>query len=361
MQWKKQIRNLTPYKPGKPAAEVKKEFGLDNIVKLASNENPFGFSPKIDDWFKENGVNHAIYPDGYATKLRDSLAGFYHLQPKQFIFGNGSDEIIQIISRALLEPGKNTIMPVPTFPQYRHNAIIEGAEVIEIPLIKGEHDLKNMLTSINEQTAVLWLCSPNNPTGTYINNDDLRDFLNKVPSHVLIVLDEAYYEYVIAPDYYDAVALISEYPNLLVTRTFSKAYGLAGFRVGYGMASEELIQTIEPVREPFNTNVLAQVSAEIAVSDQSFVSECRMANRKGLAQYYTFCDELALEYYPSQGNFILIDFKRDADELFRALLQQGFIVRSGQALGFPTSLRITVGSTEQNSRIIEVLKELLQQ
>lgn len=359
MNVRAQVTNLIPYKPGKPSDEVKKEFGLSEIVKLASNENPFGYSSKIDDWFKENGVNHAIYPDGYATNLRNSLSQHYSLKPQQFILGNGSDEVIQIISRSLLEPGKKTIMPSPSFSQYKHNAIIEGAEVVEIPLINGEHDLQAMADAIDDATSVVWVCSPNNPTGAYINDTKLRGFFDKVPQNVLIVLDEAYYEYVTADDYYDAISLISEYPNLLVTRTFSKAYGLAGFRVGYGMASEELIQSIEPVRQPFNTNVLGQIAAGIALSDQSFIQSCSRLNREGLEQYYQFCKESGLSYFPSQGNFILIDFKQDGDLLFEKLMKKGFIVRSGQALGYPTALRITIGSKEQNEKIIEVLKGLL--
>ncbi|TDL34738.1 histidinol-phosphate transaminase [Jeotgalibacillus sp. S-D1] len=359
MNVRAQVTNLVPYKPGKPSDEVKKEFGLSEIVKLASNENPFGYSSKIDEWFRENGVNHAIYPDGYASNLRNSLARHYSLKPQQFILGNGSDEVIQIISRSLLEPGKKTVMPVPSFSQYKHNAIIEGAEVVEVPLIDGEHDLQSMAEAIDESTSIVWVCSPNNPTGTYINDAKLRSFFDKVPKDVLIVLDEAYYEYVTADDYYDAISLISEYPNLLVTRTFSKAYGLAGFRVGYGMASEELIQSIEPVRQPFNTNVLGQAAAGIALEDQSFISSCSKSNREGLEQYYQFCKEHGLSYFPSQGNFILIDFKQDGDLLFEQLMKKGFIVRSGQALGYPTALRITIGSKEQNEKIIKVLKEIL--
>ncbi|PPA71261.1 histidinol-phosphate transaminase [Jeotgalibacillus proteolyticus] len=361
MNVKAQITNLVPYKPGRSSEEVKKEFGLSEIVKLASNENPFGYSPKIDAWFKENGINHAIYPDGYAANLRYALAEKYSLNPEQFIIGNGSDEVIQIVSRALLEKGKNTIMPVPTFPQYKHNAIIEGAEAIEVPLVNGAHDLKKMAEMIDENTSLIWVCSPNNPTGTYISDQKLRHFLDLVPEHVLVVLDEAYYEYVEAVDYYDALSLLRTYPNLLVTRTFSKAYGLAGFRVGYGMASPELIASIEPVREPFNTNVLGQISAEIALSDPEFIEVCRKENKEGLKQYYAFCDELGLSYYPSSGNFILIDFKKDGDYLFEELMKKGFIVRSGQALGFPTSLRITIGSKAQNEKIIQALKTILTQ
>ena len=361
MNIKAQVTNLVPYKPGKQTDEVKKEFELSEIVKLASNENPFGYSPKIDEWFKENGVNHAIYPDGYATKLRHSLSELYSLQPEQFILGNGSDEVIQIISRALLEPVKNTVMPAPSFPQYKHNAIIEGAEVIEIPLIDGAHNLTKMAEAVNEDTAIVWVCSPNNPTGSYINNDDLRSFLNNIPPRVLIVLDEAYHEYVQAEDYYDAISLIHDYSNVVVLRTFSKAYGLAGFRVGYGMASESVIQAIEPVRAPFNTSVLGQVAADTALSDQSFIESSKKANRQGLEQYYQFCKEMNVDYFPSQGNFILIDFDRDGDELFQALMEHGFIVRSGQALGFPTSLRISIGSKEQNEQLIHALRDILQQ
>jgi histidinol-phosphate aminotransferase len=359
MKWKKQILGLKPYQPGKSIHEVKRQYGLEEITKLASNENPFGCSPAAADAVAGHAASFALYPDGYASELRKAVAGHLQVKPEQLIFGNGSDEIIQIISRSLLQPGTNTVMASPTFPQYKHNAILEGSEIREVPLNGGNHDLASMAEAVDEKTAVVWLCSPNNPTGTYINSQDLTQFLKKVSDDVLVVLDEAYYEYVEAEDYYDALTLIQEYKNLIVLRTFSKIYGLASFRVGYGVAEESLIQTLEPAREPFNVNTMAQVAAIAAIKDQDFVKRCKKANLAGLQQFYQFCDEHQLDYYPSSGNFILIDFACDGNEVFQYLLERGFIVRSGAALGFPTSVRVTVGSAEQNAGVIERMKEFL--
>ncbi|WP_223702036.1 histidinol-phosphate transaminase [Sutcliffiella deserti] len=357
MDIKKQLLSLTPYQPGKTMEEVKRELGLDKIIKLASNENPFGCSKNVTNAILLQMEKAAAYPDGYARQLRTTLASHLDVSEQQLIFGNGSDEVIQIVCRALLDSGKNTIMATPTFPQYKHNAIIEGAEVREVPLKDGYHQLQQMLDQIDGNTAIVWLCSPNNPTGTYINELKLSDFLQKVPATCLVVLDEAYYEYVTAEDYPDTLKLLDSYPNLLITRTFSKAYGLASFRIGYGVANEELINRIEPVREPFNTNSIAQVAATAGVLDQEFIKECVQKNKEGLDQFYSFCQEMNLAYYPSEGNFILIDFKTDADIVFHYLLTKGYIVRSGKALGFPTSLRITIGKQDQNEEIISLLKE----
>lgn len=359
MRWKEQILNLAPYQPGKPINEVKKQYGLEKVVKLASNENPFGCSKNVLKAIQEYKTPFAIYPDGYAPDLRYALSEHLNVKPNQIILGNGSDNLLQMISRALLKPGTNTVMSEHTFSQYKHNAIIEGAEVREVPDINGAHDLAGMLEAIDENTNIVWVCSPNNPTGVYIPKEDLISFLDKVPEDTLVVLDEAYYEYVVADDYYDSIELVSKYNNLIVLRTFSKIYGLAAFRVGYGISNEKNIRALEPVREPFNVNSLAQTVAAAALKDQEFVKTCRKRNREGMELYYQFCEESKLSYFPSQANFILVDFQMDANEVFQYLLERGYIVRSGKALGFPTSIRITVGSNEQNNGLIENLKNLL--
>jgi histidinol-phosphate aminotransferase len=360
MRWKKQLLTLTPYQPGKSIEEVKRQYNLESIVKLASNENPFGCSEKVSAALKDSQPEMAIYPDGYATNLRIALATNLNLKPEELIFGNGSDEMIQIISRALLGQDTNTVMASPTFPQYKHNAIIEGAEIREVPLINGEHDLDGMLAAIDHKTNIVWVCSPNNPTGTYISERKLVQFLDQVPSHVLVVLDEAYYEYVVAEDYYQSVSLMRAYPNLIVLRTFSKCYGLASLRVGYGIANPSIIRALEPAREPFNLNSFAQIAAQTALEDQEFVQLTKQKNREGLRQFYDFCELNSLSYYPSQGNFILIDFNIDANQVFQFLLEKGFIIRSGKALGFPTSVRITVGSADQNEGILKAISEFLE-
>ncbi|MEH7377915.1 MULTISPECIES: histidinol-phosphate transaminase [Neobacillus] len=359
MRWKEQLLTLTPYQPGKSIEAVKKQYKLDQIVKLASNENPFGCSEQVLTALQSNQTSLAIYPDGYATNLRETLASFLQVDEDELIFGNGSDNLIQIISRALLHPNANSIMATPTFSQYKHNAVIEGAVSKEVPLLNGEHDLDAMLAAIDEQTNVIWLCSPNNPTGTYIPENKLIAFLEKVPSDILVVLDEAYYEYVVADDYYDSVNLARKYENLIVLRTFSKIYGLAALRIGYGVANRSIIKALEPAREPFNVNSLGQLAASAAIKDQEFIKVCKEKNRQGLEQFYQFCGENELDFYPSQTNFILIDCKMDGDQVFQHLLERGYIVRSGKALGFPTGVRITVGSYEQNVGVLKALGESL--
>ncbi|MBM7701732.1 histidinol-phosphate transaminase [Metabacillus iocasae] len=357
MKVKEQLLKLSPYKPGKPIEEVKREYKLESVIKLASNENPYGCSPLAKQAIAAELDNLALYPDGYSAQLREELANHVGVEKDQLIFGNGSDEIVQIICRALLSSDTNTVMATPTFPQYRHNAVIEGAEIREVPLINGNHDLTEMLNVIDNKTTVVWVCSPNNPTGTYVEKEELLTFLRAVPKHVLIVLDEAYYEYVTAEDFPETVPLLKEFENLIILRTFSKAYGLAALRIGYGIASEALLQKIEPAREPFNTSRLAQVAALASLQDEAFIKECKEQNQEGLKQYYTFCSENDLHCYPSEANFVLIDFKRQGDEVFQYLLERGIIVRSGNALGFPTSVRITVGSKEQNEQIIQHLQQ----
>lgn len=359
MRWKERVLTLTPYQPGKSIESVKKQYNLERIVKLASNENPYGCSKKVLTALRENLQSVEIYPDGYATNLREKLAQFLQVDEEELIFGNGSDNLIQIISRALLHPEASTIMAAPTFSQYRHNAVIEGAIIKEVPLVNGEHDLEGMLAAIDGRTNIIWVCSPNNPTGTYISESKLTAFLDKVPSDILVVLDEAYYEYVTAADYYNSIELTRNYENLIVLRTFSKIYGLASLRVGYGVANRSIIKALEPAREPFNVNTLGHLAALAAVGDQEFVEECKISNRQGLQQFYDFCEENQLSYYPSQTNFILIDFNVDGDQVFQFLLEKGFIVRSGKALGFPTAVRITVGSQEQNDGVLKALGEFL--
>ncbi|HHY73176.1 MAG TPA: histidinol-phosphate transaminase [Bacillus bacterium] len=359
MKVKEQLVGLTPYQPGKPIEEVKRELGLEKITKLASNENPFGCSLQAKEAIQAGLNELALYPDGYARDMREKIARFIGVEENQLIFGNGSDELIAILCIALLSPDKNTVMANPSFSQYSHNAIIQGAEIRMIENINGEHDLDGMLKAIDENTAIVWVCTPNNPTGTYIPEEKLVNFIKNVPDHVLIVIDEAYNEYVVASDYPNTLSLLSEYPNLLVLRTFSKAYGLAALRVGYGVGNPDLITALDPARGPFNTSRIAQAAITAAIDDQDFINSCVKANREGLEQYYQFCKENGLDYFPSQANFILIDFKRSGQELFDYLLRKGFIVRSGTALGYPTSVRITVGSREQNEEIIQALKEML--
>ncbi|MFV9510255.1 histidinol-phosphate transaminase [Tepidibacillus sp. LV47] len=359
MKPKEQIVNLPAYQPGKSMDEVKRQYNLQQVIKLASNENPFGFSPKVKQALMEGLDELHIYPDGANRKLRLALAEKLEVSEDQLIFGMGSDEIISMIARTFLEKGTQTIMATPTFPQYRSNAVTEGATIIEVPLKEGKHDLEAMKSEITKETKVIWVCNPNNPSGTFVSEEELVQFLNDVPEDILVVLDEAYYEYVTDPTYPNSVKLLDRFPNLIILRTFSKIYGLAALRIGYGIAKAKIIDWLNRVREPFNNTSLSQIAALAALSDQEFIEECKIKNANGLKQLYQGFEKLGLSYYPSQGNFVLVDLKRPADPIFQKLLERGIIVRSGVALGFPTSLRITVGNSEQNQRVLQVLAKVL--
>lgn len=361
MKWKEQIKGMQAYQPGKSIDAVKREFGLAEIVKLASNENPFGCSPKVHEFIAKESINFALYPDGYATDMRAAVAEHLGISGEELIFGNGSDELISIISRALLHPGVNTIMGNPTFSQYALNARIEGAKIIEVPLKDGNHDLDTMLKKIDDNTAVVWVCSPNNPTGVVIEDTTLKAFLEQVPKDVLVVLDEAYFEYVTNPNHKNTISYIHDYSNLIILRTFSKAYGLAAFRVGYGIANKELIAKLDPVRGPFNNTVLSQAVIEVAIQDQEYIEKCREENTKGKKQIEAYCDEHGLHYFPTDTNFILMEVKTDSDVVFQKLMQRGFIIRSGNALGAPGYIRVTIGTQAQNEGLLAQLTAILEE
>lgn len=361
MKVKEQLLSLKAYVPGRNIEEVKRQYGLSKIVKLASNENPFGCSKRVSEALASLDGQYALYPDGAAYALREKLADHLHVKSEQILFGSGLDEVIQMISRALLQEGTNVVMAKPTFSQYHHHAVIEKAEVREVPLKEGTHDLEAMLAQIDEHTRIVWICNPNNPTGTYVSMERLCSFLEAVPKTALVIMDEAYYEYAGAEDYPQTLSLLEKYENLMVLRTFSKAYGLASFRIGYAVGNENLMRSLEVARLPFNTSSIAQVVAQAAIEDQTFIQECVKVNNKGLQQYYDFCQKYQLFYYPSQANFIFLELGLPGDEVFERLQQKGYIVRSGSPLGLPNGIRITVGTKEENAEIIAVLTELVEE
>ncbi|MFC5448101.1 histidinol-phosphate transaminase [Paenibacillus aestuarii] len=359
MQPKKNIVHLPVYQPGKPIEEVKRELGLKKVIKLASNENPFGCSPKAIEAIQAELSTVSLYPDGGAVQLTEAVAEFFGVATNQVIFGNGSDEIILMLARAYLVQGDETVMAKHTFPQYKHNCEIEGAVCIEVPLKDGTHDLDAMLAAITDKTKIVWICNPNNPTGTMNTDAEIKAFLAKVPAHVLVVLDEAYCEYNTTGEYPDSLELIKQYRNVISLRTFSKIYGLASLRIGYGIGHPDVIRSINQVREPFNTTRFSQAAALAAIKDQDFIASCRQANSEGLAYLSQQFDKLGLSMYPAHGNFILVNVGRPAALVFDGLLRKGIIVRGGHALDFPTSIRVTIGSREQNEKFIAALTEVL--
>ncbi|AWB45001.1 histidinol-phosphate transaminase [Paenibacillus sp. CAA11] len=360
MQPKPQVVNLPVYQPGKPVEEVQRELGITEVIKLASNENPYGTSPKVRAAIESEMSQMHIYPDGAASELTRVLSGHLGVNPNQVIFGCGSDEIIALITRAFLMPGDETVMADQTFSVYKSNADIEGAVSIEVPLKDGIHHLSAMLEAISERTKIVWICNPNNPTGTIVSSAELRSFLDLVPQHVMVVLDEAYAEYVTDSAYPDGIALASEYKNVVVLRTFSKIYGLAALRIGYGVGEPEVIKLINQVREPFNTTRFGQVAALAALGDQEYVKECRDKNAEQIKFLNKEFDRLGLKYFPAHGNFIMVDVRVLAVEMFQILLKQGVIIRAGFGK-YPNHIRVTVGSAEQNRRFIAVLEQALRQ
>lgn len=358
MKPKPHIVGLPVYKPGKPIEEVKKELGLQDVIKLASNENPFGPSPAAKEAVMAELANLSLYPDGAAAELRETLAGRLGVSGGNLIFGCGSDEIISLIARAFLQPGDETIMADQTFSVYKSNADIENAVTIEVPLVRGTHDLQAMLERVTDRTKMVWVCNPNNPTGTIVSSESLTAFLDALPSSVMAVLDEAYYEYVTDPSYSTGISLLSRYPNLVVLRTFSKIYGLAALRIGYGVASKEVISLINQVREPFNTSRAAQAAALAGLGDEAYIARCRELNSEGIVLLQAEFDRLELPYFPAHGNFIMVDVKQPAEQVFQAMLRKGIIVRAGHRL-YPTYIRVTVGSEAQNRAFIAALEQTL--
>ncbi|GAA0444281.1 histidinol-phosphate transaminase [Lentibacillus halophilus] len=352
------LEQMTPYKPGKRIDDVKNDYGLNRIVKLASNENPYGCSDQVYTYMAGATIPYHFYPDGYASELRKTLASKWHVSEKQLLFGAGTDEIVQMIARAFLYPGANTVMAAPTFPQYKHGAWIEGAEVTEVPLIDGYHDLSGMLDAIDDRTTVVWLCSPNNPTGCAIPENDFYTFMNACPSDVLVVLDEAYYEYMSKDADPHVLNNLDKYDNLIVLRTFSKAYGLAGLRVGYGIASESLIKKLDVIRGPFNVSSLAQEAASVAIQDNVFLEQTLQNTHAIKNSFEHFLDTIGWQYYDSETNFLLISTPISGTRVHQHLLENGFIVKAGEDIGAPRTIRVTIGEENDMEDMKGVLRQM---
>jgi histidinol-phosphate aminotransferase len=356
---RKNILDLAIYRPGKPIEEVQRELGLTEVIKLASNENALGPSRTVIEALQGALCGVHYYPDGSSYRLRQVLAGFYGVDFGQIHLGNGSNEIVQQISLAFLEPGDEVIMPVPSFPRYEPLARMMNAVPREVPLADYTLDLQAMAAQLNRRTKLIYICNPNNPTGTIVRKPELDRFLALVPDHCLVILDEAYFEYVEDEAYPDGLDYLRDYPNVVVLRTFSKIYGLAGLRVGYAVARPEIVDCLERVREPFNVNSLAQEAAVAALGDQEHVAKLRNLNRVEKQYLYREFSRLGLDYVPTEANFILFDAGRDEKQMFQSLLRRGVIVRGG--FGYPTRMRMTIGTRYQNERFIQALESVLEE
>lgn len=352
MEVKPQLSELAAYVPGRSVEMIQQAYQLDEIYKLASNENPFGCSKKVSraihTYFKEPN----IYPDGAATDLRIAVSKHLNVNGDQLLFGAGVDEVIQMVSRAFLLPGDNIVQADLTFSQYAHHAVIEGANVKRVPLVDGVHDLEGMLQVIDEKTKIVWVCNPNNPTGTIVNCTNLLNFVKQVPQHVLIVLDEAYYEYVTTEEFPQTISWIDEFENVMVTRTFSKAYGLAAYRIGYAVARAELIAKINVARLPFNTSAIAQIAAIGALKGQKFIKKCVKKNAEGRDKLESYCKEMNIKFYPSQANFVYMEVSESV-KLAMKLEEKGYIVRA-----FPTGIRVTIPSEKVLEKFIKVFSKV---
>ncbi|MEI6529949.1 MAG: histidinol-phosphate transaminase [bacterium] len=360
VRYQRGLECIAPYIPGKPIEEVKREYGLEDVIKLASNENPLGPSPKALVALQQALPNLNYYPDGQCFSLRQALSLHLQVPPEQIAVSNGADGLILELCMAYLDEGSEVVVSRSSFPIYDLFTHAMRGTLIKTPTHEYGLDLTAMADSITERTRLVFVCNPNNPTGTVVGAGEVDDFIQHVPEHVLIVLDEAYYHFVDTRDYPDSLRYIREgRPNVIVLRTFSKAYGLAGIRLGYGIAVPLLLDSIHKVREPFAVNLLAQAAGIGALNDEEFLRQTLDINAAGRRFFYQEFQRMGLFFVPSHTNFVLVNVGRNATEVCKNLLKHGLIVRPGLAYDLPQFLRITVGTATQNSRLVCALEEVL--
>lgn len=359
------VQGLQPYEPGKPLSELEREYGVRDAIKLASNENPLGPSPAALEAARGVLGEMSRYPDGNGFELKRALGARFGLETAGITLGNGSNDVLEIIARAFLAPGLEAVFSQHAFAVYPIVTQAIGATARVAPAHDGErgprygHDLDAMAAAIGDKTRVVFIANPNNPTGTWLNRDELERFLERVPPRVVVVLDEAYVEYVTEPDYPDSLPWLSRFPNLILTRTFSKAYGLAGLRVGFALSHPEIANLLNRVRQPFNVNHIALAAATAALGDRAHLEASLKLNQAGQVQWAEAATELGLDYIPSAGNFVCLDVGRPAAAVYEQLLREGVIVRPVAAYGLPNHLRITFGLAQENRRAINALRKVL--
>lgn len=353
------VQTLVPYQPGKPITELERELGLTKIVKLASNENPLGPSEKVKQAIQANLAELSRYPDGNGFALKAVLSEKWKVDSKQITLGNGSNEILELLARAFLTTANEVIFSQHAFAVYPLVTQAVGAQAKVIPAQDYGHDLPAMLAAITDKTRLIFIANPNNPTGTYLTEQALGEFLAAVPEHCVCVLDEAYFEYVAKEDYPDSIALLADTPNLIITRTFSKAYGLAGLRIGYSLSSPEMADILNRVRQPFNNNALALAAAEAALNDTEYLASSVALNNTGMQQLTTAFAEMGLSWIESVGNFVSVDLQREAASINTALLHKGVIVRPVANYEMPNHLRISIGTEVENDFFLTAFKAIL--
>ena len=365
------VKGLKPYQPGKPISELEREYGVTDIIKLASNENPLGPSKKAKAAIHGNIDEIYLYPDGNGFELKKTIADKFGFELDQITLGNGSNDILELIARVFLTPADEALFSQYSFAVYPLATQAVGAGMNIVSALPEDskmplgHDLNAMREAITDKSKVIFVANPNNPTGTWLKAKELEDFIASIPENIIVVVDEAYFEYVQEDEYPDCSKLVNKYPNLIVTRTFSKAHGLAGLRVGYSFSSPEIADLLNRVRQPFNVNLLAQVAAVASLNDDEHIAESVRVNTAGLKQIAEFCEDKGLGYIPSVGNFICIKVgahneKLGAAEIDEQLLRNGIIVRPVANYNMPEYLRVTVGDEAQNTRLLEALESIME-
>ena len=355
---RKGIAEIKPYIPGKPVQEVKRELGLEDVIKLASNENPLGPSRLALEAMKAALQEVHLYPDAECYELREAVAASLHISPDQLIFGNGGEEIITLIGKAFISEGDSCVISRDVYDAYESVVRIMGGKITYSDLVDYRIDLKDVLEKTDEKTKIVFICNPMNPTGTIVTRQELEPFLERIPQSTLVVLDEAYSHFVSDRNYPDGIDYVRQGKNVIVLRTFSKIYGLGGIRIGYGVAHPELIQYLRQVKEPFNVNALAQVGALAALRDDDHVNRTLNLVRTEKTFLYNELSAMGIRFIPSEANFIFIDVGMDAKSLFQEMLRRGIIIRPGDIWNLPNFIRLTIGTREQNLRFIKVLKDI---
>ncbi|VEI77611.1 Histidinol-phosphate aminotransferase 2 [Mannheimia haemolytica] len=353
------VKSLSPYQAGKPIEELERELGIQNIIKLASNENPFGFPESAKKAILNQLDDLTRYPDSNGFELKTTIAQKFGVQANQITLGNGSNDLLELFAHTFAGEQDEIIYSQYAFIVYPLVTKAINAVAREIPAKNWGHDLDAFLAAITDKTKLIFIANPNNPTGNFLTQAEIEGFLAKVPANVIVVLDEAYTEFTAPQERVDSFGLLAKYPNLIVSRSLSKAYGLAGLRIGYAVSNPEIADLLNRVRQPFNCNSLALASAIAVMNDDEFVKKVAENNRLEMARYEAFCQANGLEYIPSKGNFITIDFKRPAAAIYEALLREGVIVRPIAGYGMPNHLRISIGLPQENERFFTALLKVL--
>ncbi|MHB1406406.1 MAG: histidinol-phosphate transaminase [Desulfitobacteriaceae bacterium] len=356
---REEILTLTPYIPGRHIKAVEAELGITGIIKMASNENPLGPSPKAAEAAAVAVSECNFYPDPNCTYLREELAQYWQVAQDNLVFGNGAHELIFLITSTFLNPGEEAVIPLPSFGEYVSAVKLAGGVVKAIPLQDHTTDLEACLKAITPKTKLVYICNPNNPTGTIVEASKLRDFMERVPDNVLVIYDEAYGEYIDDTSYPKGIDWVKAGKNVIVLRTFSKAYSLAGLRVGYALATSELAGYVARVRQVFNVDSVAQAAAVAALNDTEYTRHSLASNKAGREYLYRALTEMGLEYVPTQANFILVNVKEDSNKVFQELMKLGVIVRPASIFGLPEFLRVSIGTLEQNQKFIRALSQLV--